>query len=61
MKAFLPTQVVAIEQESVTLSDDQNRVQKVPNDSVIVQAGGTPPAQLLGSFGIQMVTKYGEA
>jgi hypothetical protein len=43
------------------LSDDQNRVQKVPNDSVIVQAGGTPPAQLLGSFGIQMVTKYGEA
>jgi thioredoxin reductase (NADPH) len=61
VKAFLPTQVVAIEGESVTLSDDQNRAQKVPNDSVIVQAGGTPPAQLLSSFGIQMVTKYGEA
>jgi len=61
VKAFLPTQIVSIEEQSVTLSDDAHRVQKVPNDVVIVQAGGTPPAQLLSSFGIDMVTKYGEA
>lgn len=61
VQAFLPTRVVAIEERSISLSDDQSNLQKVPNDSVIVQAGGTPPAQLLGSFGIQMVTKYGEA
>jgi thioredoxin reductase/NAD-dependent dihydropyrimidine dehydrogenase PreA subunit len=61
VKTFLPTQIVTIEASSVTLSDDAHRVQKVPNDVVIVQAGGTPPAQLLSSFGINMVTKYGEA
>jgi thioredoxin reductase/NAD-dependent dihydropyrimidine dehydrogenase PreA subunit len=61
VRAFMPTHVVSIEEQRVTLSDDEHRVQQVPNDSVIVQAGGTPPAQLLQSFGIEMVTKYGEA
>jgi thioredoxin reductase/ferredoxin len=61
VRALLPTEVVAIEPDAVLLSDEQKRTQRVQNDAVIVQAGGTPPAQLLASFGIQMVTKYGEA
>lgn len=61
VQALLGTQLLAIQQQSVTLSDEQHRIVEVPNDAVIVQAGGTPPSQLLSSFGIQMVTKYGEA
>lgn len=61
VRALLSTQLLTIQEQSVTLSDEQKRVIEVPNDAVIVQAGGTPPAQLLKSFGIQMVTKYGEA
>ena len=32
----------------------------LPNDAVIVQIGGTAPAELLGKFGIEVTTKYGE-
>ena len=32
----------------------------LPNDAVIVQIGGTTPAELLGKFGIEVTTKYGE-
>jgi len=31
------------------------------NDAVIAQIGGTPPSKLLSSFGIELVTKRGEA
>jgi thioredoxin reductase (NADPH) len=61
VQALLSTELVSIREQAVTLSDDQHRIFEVPNDAVIVQAGGTPPAQLLTSFGISMVTKYGEA
>lgn len=61
VQAFLSTQLVGIQERAVTLSDEQKRLIEVPNDAVIVQAGGTPPAQLLTSFGIEMVTKFGEA
>jgi thioredoxin reductase/ferredoxin len=61
VRAHLATQLLSIESDSATLSDEHQRVLRLPNDAVIVQAGGTPPAQLLSSFGIQMVTKYGEA
>lgn len=33
---------------------------RIRNDAVIVQIGGTSPTELLGKFGIQLVTKYGE-
>jgi hypothetical protein len=33
----------------------------IPNDAVIVQIGGTAPAELLQTFGIHLVTKRGEA
>ena len=61
VQALLSTQLITIQPQSVTLSDEQKRVIEVPNDAVIVQAGGTPPAQLLKSFGIEMVTKFGES
>ena len=61
VRALLSTEVVSIEPDAVLLSDERKRVERVPNDAVIVQAGGTPPAELLQSFGIRTVTKYGEA
>jgi hypothetical protein len=33
----------------------------IPNDDVIVQVGGTAPSELLHKFGIEVVTKRGEA
>jgi thioredoxin reductase (NADPH) len=61
VRALLSTQLLGIQEHGVTLSDAQQRVLELPNDAVIVQAGGTPPAQLLKSFGIQTVMKYGES
>jgi hypothetical protein len=34
---------------------------RIQNDAVIVQIGGTAPAELLKAFGIHLVTKHGEA
>jgi thioredoxin reductase/NAD-dependent dihydropyrimidine dehydrogenase PreA subunit len=61
VRTLLSTELLSVQERSVRLSDEQQRVFEVPNDALIVQAGGTPPAQLLQSFGIQMVTKYGES
>ena len=33
----------------------------LPNDAVIVQVGGTAPSELLSKFGVDVVTKFGEA
>ncbi len=33
---------------------------EIQNDAVITQIGGTSPADLLKTFGINLVTKYGE-
>jgi thioredoxin reductase len=61
VRALLPTHVTRIEPGSVTLRDDSGVESSLANDAVIVQIGGMPPARLLGSFGIRLVTKYGEA
>ena len=61
VRALLPTQVAEIGASSVLLRDAQGRAAELPNDALIVQIGGTPPAQLLRSFGIGLTTKYGEA
>jgi thioredoxin reductase/NAD-dependent dihydropyrimidine dehydrogenase PreA subunit len=58
--ALMSTQLHSIEADSVTLSGDQGTGQKVRNDAVIVQIGGMPPSALLKSFGVRLVTKYGE-
>lgn len=60
--ALLPTEIVSIEDRSVTLRDANGGGDRsIQNDAVIVQIGGTSPAELLKSFGIELVTKYGEA
>jgi thioredoxin reductase/NAD-dependent dihydropyrimidine dehydrogenase PreA subunit len=60
VKALLPSQIVAIGQGEVMLTR-AGRETRIPNDAVIVQIGGTAPAELLQSFGIHVVTKWGEA
>jgi thioredoxin reductase/NAD-dependent dihydropyrimidine dehydrogenase PreA subunit len=61
VRAYFDSQVAGIDERSVALRDARGAVAQLPNDGVIVQIGGTPPARLLASLGIQLVTKYGEA
>lgn len=59
VRAFLPTEVTSIEEKRVTLKTGSGSYQ-LDNDAVIAQLGGTAPAEVLKSFGIELVTKYGE-
>jgi thioredoxin reductase (NADPH) len=60
VQALLPSEVVRIGERDVTLTS-AGREFSLPNDDVFVQIGGNAPAELLRSFGIQVVTKRGEA
>ncbi|HZU84229.1 MAG TPA: NAD(P)-binding domain-containing protein [Polyangiaceae bacterium] len=60
VRALMPSEVARIEEHEVIL-DVAGREQRLPNDALIVQIGGTAPAELLQKFGIQVVTKRGEA
>ena len=60
VQALLPSQIVSIRERDVVLTSG-TREMRIPNDAVIVQIGGTAPAELLQTFGIQVVTKRGEA
>jgi NADH dehydrogenase FAD-containing subunit len=57
---YLNTQVASIASDHVTLKAHEGLVQ-VANDQMIVQIGGTAPASLLRSIGIELVEKRGEA
>jgi thioredoxin reductase/NAD-dependent dihydropyrimidine dehydrogenase PreA subunit len=59
VRALMPTHIVSIAPRSVRLQDG-NRAYELENDAVIAQLGGTAPAEVLKSFGIELVTKYGE-
>ncbi len=59
VQALLPSEVKEIGPDTVTL-DVAGEERTIRNDAVIVQIGGTAPADLLRSFGIQMLTKYAE-
>ena len=50
----------SIGEQEVVLTG-RGRETRIQNDAVIVQIGGTAPAELLQSFGIHVVTKRGEA
>jgi hypothetical protein len=54
------SQVRAIGRQSVQL-EWQGRPIEVPNDAVIVCAGGILATQFLQSIGIEVETKYGTA
>ena len=57
---LLPSQVREVGTDRVALEQDGQRV-TIANDAIVVQIGGTPPSKLLESFGINLVTKRGEA
>jgi thioredoxin reductase len=57
---LLGTEVVSIAAHDVTLRGPRG-VEKLRNDSVIVQIGGQPPSALLKTIGIELVEKRGEA
>lgn len=59
LRAWLPSQVKTITPDAVRL--EINGVEKsIPNDAVIVMAGGILPFDFLKEIGIQMRTLYGE-
>jgi thioredoxin reductase/NAD-dependent dihydropyrimidine dehydrogenase PreA subunit len=60
VRPLLPSEVLRIDARSVVLRSEAGET-VVPNDAVIVQIGGTAPAELLHKFGVEMVTKRGEA
>jgi thioredoxin reductase (NADPH) len=60
VRPLMPSEVKRIHETEVVLSIE-NGERTIPNDAVIVQIGGTAPAELLQKFGIDVVTKRGEA
>lgn len=60
LKVLLNSEVTSIERETATLTHN-GRTTKLPNDAVIVCAGGILPNGFLQEIGITMETKYGTA
>jgi thioredoxin reductase/NAD-dependent dihydropyrimidine dehydrogenase PreA subunit len=60
VRALLASEIVSIGEREVVLTSG-GRETRIQNDAVIVQIGGTAPAELLQTFGISVVTKRGEA
>lgn len=61
VRSYLPTEVDEVHESKLVLRDDSGQKLTVPNDSIVVQVGGTAPNELLRDIGIELVTKYGEA
>lgn len=59
IRALMSTNVVDITPRTVRLQNGSGAYQ-LDNDAVIAQLGGTAPAEVLKSFGIELVTKFGE-
>ncbi|MCA9579691.1 MAG: NAD(P)-binding domain-containing protein, partial [Myxococcales bacterium] len=63
VRALVPSRVVSVGERTLSLELDEEagpRAITVPCEALIVQVGGTSPAQLLSSIGIELVTKYAE-
>jgi thioredoxin reductase len=60
IELMLESQVLSIQQKTVTLKR-KGAQHDVPNDAVIVCAGGVLPKPLLQQVGIEFETKYGTA
>ncbi len=56
--ALMSTQITSVAGDHVVMKGG-GKEEARPNDALIVQIGGTAPADLLKSFGIDLVTKYG--
>jgi thioredoxin reductase len=57
--AFMPSEVKEIAAETVRLEMEGGE-QRIPNDDVIIMAGGILPFEFLKKIGIEMRTLYGE-
>jgi thioredoxin reductase (NADPH) len=57
---LLNTDVRRIEADTVVL-DSEGREKALPNDAVLVSAGGILPTNFLRSVGVEIQTKYGTA
>jgi thioredoxin reductase len=60
IRSLLKSKVLNIDEGSVTLALADGEQQVLPNDYVIVCAGGELPTPLLKSIGIRFETKYGK-
>jgi thioredoxin reductase/NAD-dependent dihydropyrimidine dehydrogenase PreA subunit len=60
LKVLLESQVQEIRPEAVAMKTKEGAIE-LPNDQVIVCAGGVLPTPLLQSIGIRFETKYGQA
>ncbi len=60
VKPLMPSELVRVAPGQVELTAEGKSL-TLPNDAVIVQIGGTAPAELLAKFGVELVTKRGEA
>jgi thioredoxin reductase len=60
VRAFMPSAVKEITADAVRLEAD-GAEKMIPNDAVIVMAGGILPFEFLKAIGIEMRTLYGEA
>jgi thioredoxin reductase (NADPH) len=58
--AHLGTEVERVGERDVVLREGDAR-RELPNDAVVVQIGGVAPSDILRSFGVGTVVKYGEA
>jgi thioredoxin reductase len=58
VRVLWKTQVVAIDQQSVTCRN--GRTETLPNDVVAIFAGGELPLKFLESCGVQIDRKFGE-
>ena len=56
----MKTNLTDVTEKDVGLRFDDGREERVPNDAVIVQIGGTPPSALLQKFGVRMIEKRGQ-
>lgn len=59
--AHLGTEVERIGERDVVLRDGAGKRVTLANDAVVVQIGGVAPSDVLRSFGVETVVKYGEA
>lgn len=60
LTVVLKSNVVAIDEKEVRL-EQEGRTLQLPNDAVIVSAGGVLPTPFLQKIGIEVETKYGTA
>jgi thioredoxin reductase (NADPH) len=60
LQVLLQSEVKSIDEERVTL-EHAGRAVQLPNDAIIVNAGGILPTEFLRSVGIDVQTKWGTA